>query len=351
MSVARVAYIPPGQNRWSGGYLWTLAFVSRNGMLPPTTHSKDTLNMMNGNRTEVWLETATQSSPFSFDAPNVGAQGLPGIAVSGNQITGHYGISFTDQLGVTYTSPNDAFSIVSPTTGQALSALEFQTRMNQLFNNHTRTVVVTRSDAFNSVMCYFYRIEFTGTGVGGAVQLLAPNTKYLSTTAIASTALKVGVPCTDDTTCTLGSYVVAASVAVSHSNSASPRFERVGAQLQGSFQLRFNGYSTPSLAYNVDALTMQTALNNLASIAPSQVVVTRDGPMITPTTQVFGYVWSITFTSNTWIDPTLDHTNYVAGNWYGAPTTVNDVWPGTPYSKVRKLHMTCILSPRFSFYT
>ena len=64
------------------------------------------------------------------------------------------------------------------------------------------------------------------------------------------------------------------------------------------------------------------------------MVVTRDGPMMTPTTQVFGYVWSITFTSNTWVDPTLEHTVYVPGNWYGAPTTVNDVWPGTPYSKV-----------------
>ena len=168
VTVARVAYIPPGQKRWSGGYLWTLAFVSRNGMLPATTHSKDTLNMMNGNLTEVWLETATQSIPFTFDSPNVGAQGLPGVAVSGNQVTGHYGITFTDQLGVTYTSPNDAFSIVSPTTGQALSALEFQTRMNMLFNNQTRTVVVKRSSTFNSVMCYFYSIEFTGKNVGGA---------------------------------------------------------------------------------------------------------------------------------------------------------------------------------------
>ena len=132
--------------------------------------------------------------PFTFDAPNAGAQGLPGAAVSGNQVTGHYGITFTDQLGVTYTSPKDAFPIVSPTTGQALSALEFQTRMNMLFNNHTRTVVVTRSSTFNSVMCYFYRIEFTGAGVGGAVQLLAPNIQYLSTTAVASTALKVTIP-------------------------------------------------------------------------------------------------------------------------------------------------------------
>ena len=80
-----------------------------------------------------------------------------------------------------------------------------------------------------------------------------------------SLVLQVGVPCTDDTTCTLGSYVVAASVAVSHSNSAPPRFERVGAQLQGSFQLRFSGYSTPSLAYDVDALTMQVTTSLIPS--------------------------------------------------------------------------------------
>ena len=56
VSVARVAYIPPSQNRWSGGYLWTLAFVSRNGMLPATTNSKGTLNM-NGSLSEVRLES------------------------------------------------------------------------------------------------------------------------------------------------------------------------------------------------------------------------------------------------------------------------------------------------------
>ena len=56
-----------------------------------------------------------------------------------------------------------------------------------------------------------------------------------------------------------------ASVAVSHSNSAPPRFERVGAQLQGSFQLRFSGYSTPSLAYDVDALTMQVTTSLIPS--------------------------------------------------------------------------------------
>lgn len=49
--------------------------------------------------------------------------------------------------------------------------------------------------------------------------------------------------------------------------------------------------------------------------------------MITPSTQVSGYVWSVTFTSNTWIDPTLDHETYILGNWFGSPTTYADVWP------------------------
>jgi len=332
VSVARVAYIPPGQKRWAGGFLWTIQFLTRNGQLPAITHTT-MLNMMNGNESAVWLETATQTAPFASDPTNIGAQGSAGTAITGNQVQGHFGLVFTDQTGTTFTSAPDAFPILSPTTGHALSAAEMQARLNLFFNNMTNVVRVNRSTTFNNVMCYFYRIEYIGKNVGGAVMLLQPNTKYLSTTAVANTALQVGVPCTDDTTCTLGSYVVKGYVAVSHSNAADPRFERVGAQLQGSFQLRFNGFSTPSLAYNVDAQTMQTALNNLASIAPSRVVVTRDGPMITPSTQVFGYVWSITFTSNTWVDPTIDHTTYVPGNWYGAPTTLNDVWPGTPYSK------------------
>jgi len=54
--------------------------------------------------------------------------------------------------------------------------------------------------------------------------------------------------------------------------------------------------------------------------------------MITPASQVFGYIWSITFNSNTWVDPTISHETYVPGNWIGSPATWTDIWP-SGYSK------------------
>ena len=93
--------------------------------------------------------------------------------------------------------------------------------------------------------------------------LLTVDPTRLQVTAIASTTRKIGDLCTNFATCLPGSYVVNGNVQMQ---------ELVpGAQLQGSFQLRFNGYSTASLAFDSDAQTVQNALNNLASIAPSQV--------------------------------------------------------------------------------
>merc|ERR1711871_1699644 len=77
---------------------------------------------------------------------------------------------------------------------------------------------------------------------------------------------------------------------------------------------------------------METALNDLSSISPSRVSVSRHGPLHNPDKQVFGYIWDITFLSSTWVDPTVSHDTYVSGNWFGEPTTANDVWPNG-YSK------------------
>ena len=74
-------------------------------------------------------------------------------------------------------------------------------------------------------------------------------------------------------------------------------------------------------------------MNGLASISPSAVIGSRSGPTVTPHTQVFGYVWSITFASNVWADPTVIHDySYVPGNWFGSATTWSDVW-SSGYSK------------------
>ena len=94
-----------------------------------------------------------------------------------------------------------------------------------------------------------------------------------------------------------------------------------GTQIYGSFQLRFGGETTGPLDYDASADDVKHALDALISIAPSQVAVTRDGPMTTgpangkagTSTQVGGYVWSITFASNGWRDPTADHTSDAGG--------------------------------------
>lgn len=170
-------------------------------------------------------------------------------------------------------------------------------------------VEVSRSASPNAVMGYTYFIDFTGEIVGGYVQPLSPITTNLTHTSTASSANHVGVICTDPSQCKVGSYTVNVGVSV---NIVTP-----GAQLQGSFQLTFQGAATGPLPYNAQAAEVQSALNSLSTISPSQVQVSRYGPMRTPSTQVFGYVWEITFASNTWVDPRLDHSTYIAGNWQG----------------------------------
>lgn len=170
-------------------------------------------------------------------------------------------------------------------------------------------VQVSRSSTPNAVMGYTYFIDFVGEIVGGYVQPLSPITTNLTHTSTASNSQHVGVICTDPSQCTVGSYVVNVGVSVA--------IVTPGAELQGSFQLTFEGASTGPLPYNAQAAEVQSALNSLSTISPSQVSVSRFGPMRTPSTQVFGYVWEITFTSNTWVDPRVDHSVYIPGNWQG----------------------------------
>ena len=106
-----------------------------------------------------------------------------------------------------------------------------------------------------------------------------------------------------------------------------------GAQLYGSFQLRFGGYTTGMLATDASAQDVENQLNMLSSISPSKVKVSRSGPMTTGPdlsggTQVGGYVWSITFDSASWRDPTVVHADdgSMAGNWVGEATTWTDTW-------------------------
>ena len=55
-------------------------------------------------------------------------------------------------------------------------------------------------------------------------------------------------------------------------------------------------------------------------------------------TQVGGYVWTVTFASNVWKDPTEPHDlSDVPGNWFGpsiaAAATLGDVWESSGFPK------------------
>jgi hypothetical protein len=236
VAITRVIYIPTGHVRWAGGYLWTIIYTGRNGLLPAITPTPSLYASIISN-TSVNLETGTERNLYARDDP--------GTAVTGNEVVGAYGLTFTDRVGRTYTSDPYFFPVVGA-NGQALSIVDFQRKLDQFLGNSSLTNTnVTRSLVPNSVQGFTYYITFIGQHVGGNVGPLVPITNNLIATAT--------------------STVVSKNVIVSESV--------VGAELKGSFQLRFNGFSTGALAFDADALSVQTALNNLASIAPSEVYI------------------------------------------------------------------------------
>lgn len=89
------------------------------------------------------------------------------------------------------------------------------------------------------------------------------------------------------------------------------------------------------IAHDASAADVASQLNALASISPSAVTVSRDGPLKTGPesrggNQVGGFIWSITFASNLWRDPTVLHFetgDYLPGNWIGDEASWTDKWP------------------------
>jgi hypothetical protein len=110
-----------------------------------------------------------------------------------------------------------------------------------------------------------------------------------------------------------------------------------GNAILGSFQLSFNGFTTSEMKYDLSPADMAEKLNQLESIRPSKVAVTRtalvsDHPTFN-SSQTDGYVWTITFTSNVWADPTAHKEGtHIEGNWNGPPAKWSDTWE-TGYSK------------------
>ena len=106
--------------------------------------------------------------------------------------------------------------------------------------------------------------------------------------------------------------------------------------MRRTFQLQYNGEITRLINHDATAEDMQSALNQLSSIAPSEVVVNRSTEQVKTgpangvggvSTQVGGYVWYVTFASNTWRDPIEHHNSFfVPGNWVGSAASYSDTW-------------------------
>ena len=177
-------------------------------------------------------------------------------------------------------------------------------------------VLFTRSDLpTNPNVGYTYTITFSGMELGGRIVEMNSVNTFTSTASDGN-----GELCQPKYGCPPDSKFVRKDVKVTSIVK--------GASIKGTFQLTFKGDTTSPLSYDVEEQTVEDALNSLPSISPSRVKVTRtSSPIYTPLRQVGGYVWSITFNSNKWKDPTESHSVYTDGNWVGQNTTWADEWP------------------------
>ncbi|KDO31357.1 hypothetical protein SPRG_03974 [Saprolegnia parasitica CBS 223.65] len=295
VSVTRSVY-PPAPTRWSGGYAWTITFLSRGWNVPKMTFTSSLGNAIGATPAPVVaIEDAT-----SLLTPSLGS-------VDGNQISGSFKLSYngvvTAAACVLGTNTDAGNILVGPTVQDTA----FETYLKAQFGWTSVSVyrsLPTRAFGFT------WSITYNDANTGGNVPLIQ---------VVSPSFVGTGVSITTD-------EVVA------------------GNQLSGTFQLTFNGQTTGPISHAASVQEVATQLNNLNSIQPSRVTVSRVGPfgptsgVLNAATQVGGYQWFITFTSSTWKDPTSDHTVYTPGNWLGPPAAWTDVWE-TGYSKAWGRHV------------
>ncbi|KAL9190302.1 hypothetical protein ACHAXT_007513 [Thalassiosira profunda] len=309
VDVSRSPYTPPSHSRWSGGYLWTITFLSRGGNIPALTVDDSSLAGRNP-LLEVSDEDSGEADLYQ-GARNSAAFGAdePGLARDGNQVSGSFALSWAgNAYHSSVASTGNVFTVqtggASSNQHTALSADNFKALFEQhVLGSSANQVDVVRSSQPTQWMGYTYAIIFRHEDVGGNV----PPLSYLLDSPLGG------------------------------SNSYARIDESIrGTELVGTFQLRFEGETTRPINYDATAADMQEALNELNSIAPSAVVVSggenpiRSGPSDGTgglSTQVGGRVWYVTFASNTWQDPTVVHdSSFVPGNWVGPPASHSDTW-------------------------
>ena len=314
VDVARTPYVPSTETRWAGGYAWTVTFLSAVGNVPQmgveanTTVTYGTsglgLNPLapphpDVGKSAVVVEVEDENSGAADTFQGVSdsftfAQDSTGEARDGGQVGGTYGLCLGDLC-----SAQNNLPVINTSHYTALTAAEFKELFEAELFAGRDVVDVARSGSPNRAAGYSYSITYRSAEVGGDVPLLTATSTLLQGPGAAATAVT----------------------------------DLEGAQLYGSFQLRFGGYTTGMLATDASAQDVENQLNMLSSISPSKVKVSRSGPMTTGPdlsggTQVGGYVWSITFDSASWRDPTVVHADdgSMAGNWVGEATTWTDTW-------------------------
>ena len=308
VDVSRTHYVPPSHSRWSGGYLWTITFLSRGGNIPALTFDDSSLTGANP-FLEVSDEDSGESDLFQ-GVRNSAAFGAddPGLARDGNQITGSFSLSWS---GNAYHDPVATTNVFTVQAGgsssdqyTALPADGFKALfVEHVLLNSVDQVNVVRSEQPTQWMGFAYTIIFRHEDVGGDV----PPLTYMLGSPIVG---RNSHACVDEST--------------------------KGTEIVGTFQLRFEGETTRPINYDATSQDIQQALNELNSIAPSAVVVSsgespvRSGPADGTggmSTQVGGRIWYITFVSNVWQDPTVAHvSSLVPGNWVGPPASSSDTW-------------------------
>ena len=316
VNVVRTPYVPSDQIRWSGGYTWMITFASRGGNIP-ALGTDDTNLLGSGVQLEISDEDSGASDTFqgSANSASFTIDDL-GTARDGNQVSGSFALSWDGNLRHGAVTSSSVFTVQTGGLGtdrfMALSAADMESLITpHIFGGVANQIDVIRSSTPTQWMAYTYTVIYKHQDVGGDV----PSLTYVPT---ASSLLGQGASAT-----------VAESVQ--------------GTSIRGTFQLRFVGEITRPINHDASAEDVQDALNQLTSIAPSAVIVTRTAePVMTgpsdgsggASTQVGGYVWSVTFASNTWVDPTEPHDlSNIPGNWFGPAAGVDDTWADSGFSK------------------
>lgn len=306
LNVSRDAYIHPDHSRWSGGYTWVVTFLTRPGNIPAMdTFSSNLFGV--GQILEI-----SDSNSGSFDTfqgvPNHSSfLDDPGTARDGNQVAGSYSLTWLGNSHHGSVATGDVFLVQTGGIGSdkftALSAEKMKTLLTtHIFSGDDR-VLVSRSSEPTQAMGYTYTIQFVHENVGGDLPPL---------TFVEGSSLHG-----------INSFVDIIE-------------QSKGNEIRGTFQLRFEGQTTRPIAFDATAKDVENALNDLSTISPSAVIVSRTNePMKIGrsdgvsgfSSQVGGFEWSITFASSIWKDPTISHDlNDIPGNWFGDPVGQNDVW-------------------------